>query len=273
MTGTLRELGEGVFAWLQDHPGSGRPNAGIVVDTDGLTLVDTLTTASQWGPLADAVEAFGQPLRRVVLTSSHVPYVGGTNRFWTAARYARSQTSAHLDQPPNLEGWRRLFPDLASEFTDDFTTRPVTHVVDEAAWLTPRVLAVPVTGQQLQNLVVQVPDAGVLFAGAMCAFGVTPNAFDGNPDTWADQLTAMTDWGPTIVPGIGSIGGPNDVVALQAYLWACAEADGDPAAIPDGPWDTWTERDLDVVNIERAAMLAAGDEGVPPSMLARLGLR
>ena len=97
--------------------------------------------------------------------------------------------------------------------------------------------------------------------------------FDGNPDTWADQLTSITDWGPTIVPGIGSVGGPSDVVALQAYLWACTEADGDPAAIPDGPWDTWTERDLDVVNVERAAMLAVGDEGVPPSMLARLGLR
>jgi cyclase len=272
MTSRLHELAEGVYAWCADSPGSARPNAGLVVDADGLTLIDTLTTASQWEPLADAIDDLGQPLRRVVLTSSHVTYVGGTGRFWTAARYGRPQTSALLDQPPNLEGWRLLFPDLASDFTDDFTTRPVTHVVDEAAWLTSRVLAIPVTGQQLENLVVQVPDAGVLFAGAMCTFGVTPNAFDGDPEAWAEQLTAIADWGQTIVPGIGPLGGPDDVVALQAYLWACAEADGDPLAIPPGPWDSWTERDLDVVNVERAAMLARGDRGVPPSMLARLGL-
>jgi hypothetical protein len=36
--------------------------------------------------------------------------------------------------------------------------------------------------------------------------------------------------------------------------------------------EAWTDRDHDVVNVERAAMLAAGDDGVPPSMLRLAGL-
>jgi cyclase len=270
--GALTQLGQGVYAWLQTPPGHGVANAGVVIDEDSITVVDTLMTKSQWEPFGAAVDAFGLPIRRVVLTSSHIEFVGGTPRFWSAARYGRAQTSAHLDQPPNIEGYRRLFPDSAREFKDDLQTKPITHVVAEPAWLTPAALALPVAGQQTENLVIQVPGADVLFGGAMCSFGVTPNAFDGDPEAWADALGEIAGTATTIVPGIGHTGGVDDVIALQAYLYACVEADGDIAAFPEGPWDEWSDRDLDPVNIERAALLATGDRRVPPSMLARLGL-
>ena len=112
----------------------------------------------------------------------------------------------------------------------------------------------------------------MLLAGAMACFGVTPNAFDGDPLAWADALGELGDLAPVIVPGVGPVGGPDDVLALQAYLYACADAEGDPSKIPTGPWDAWPDRHLDEVNVERAAMLAAGDDGVPPSMLRLLGL-
>jgi len=268
----LDELAPGVFAWLQHPSGHGRANAGVVVEDDGVTVVDTLLTPSQAQPLHDTIERLGLPVRRAVLTSSHIEYVGGSSVFWMAARYGRSQTSALLDLPPNLAGYRRLFPDWADEFDDEFTTRPISHIVDVAAWLTTVVCAVPTSGQMLENLVLSVPSADVLFAGAMCTFGTTPNAFDGDPDGWADALGDLGEMATRIVPGIGPVGGPDDVLALQAYLYACVDAEGDPAGIPAGPWDGWTDRHLDVVNIERAAMLAAGDHSVPPSMLRAIGL-
>jgi len=268
----LVELGDGVLAWMQHPHGHGRANAGVVVEADGATLVDTLLTPSQAQPLHDTIAAMGAPMRRAVLTSSHIEYVGGSSVFWMAARYGRSQTSAMLDQPPNVDGYRRLFPQWADEFDDEFTTRPISHTVDTAAWLTTVVCAVPTSGQMTQNLVLLVPSADVLFAGAMCTFGTTPNAFDGDPGTWADSLGDLGDLASTIVPGIGPIGGADDVLALQAYLWSCVEAEGDPHGIPEGPWDEWTDRHLDEINIERAAMLAQGDDGVPPSMLRAIGL-
>lgn len=272
VSGALQELGDGVFAWLQSPAEHGAPNAGVIVEDDALTVVDTLLNPLQAEPFVDALERFGRPIRRAVYTSSHVEYVGGSSRFWMAARYGRAQTHALLDQPASPPTYRMMFPDHADEFDDEFTTRPVSHAVDEAAWLSTRVLVVPVGGQQLENLVVQVPDAGVLFAGALGAFGVTPNAFDGNPEAWADQLADLAGWGTTIVPGVGALGGPDDVIALQAYLYAVVEAEGEVSAIPSGPWDNWTDRDLDEVNVERAALLAVDDYQVPPTMLARLGL-
>ena len=117
-----------------------------------------------------------------------------------------------------------------------------------------------------------VPSAGVLFAGAMATFGATPNAYDGDPEAWADALGELGEQAPVIVPGVGPVGDAASMLVMQAYLYAVVDADGDPRRIPDGPWDDWPDRELDAVNVERAARLAAGDTGVPEAMLRRLGL-
>lgn len=268
----LEPLAPGVHAWLAPMPGHGRTNAGVVVDEDGITVVDCLLTPARAGELVDALAPLELPVRRLVYTSSHVEFVGGSTRFWMAARYGRPQTSALLDQPPNVDIYRRLYPEDGDAFDDDFTTRPVSHTVDDAAWLSQSVCVLPSGGQQQENLIALVPGADVVFAGAMASFGVTPNAFDGDPATWADALGELAELATVIVPGLGPVGDAGDVVALQAYLYACVDADGDPDAIPPGPWDDWADRELDAVNVERAAMLARGDPGVPPTMLARAGL-
>lgn len=269
---TLVELAAGTFAWIADDPRHGHTNAGVHVDDDGLTVVDCLLTPSRAEALVAALAPLEAPVRRVVYTTSHVEFVGGSSKLWMAARYGRAQTSALLDQPPNLDVYRTLYPTEATAFDEDFATRPVSHTVNEAAWLTSSICAVPVTGQQRENLVALVPDADVLFAGATASFGVTPNCFDGDPLAWADTLGELGELATRIVPGIGPVGGPDDLVALQAYLYACVEAEGNAAAIPPGPWDRWTERHLDEVNVERAAMLARGDDAPPPTMLRLAGL-
>jgi cyclase len=270
----LVELAPDVHAWLATPPGHDRTNAGVIVAPDGITVVDTLAVPSQAGALETALERFGLPVRRAVYTSSHIGFTGGSPTFWMAARYGRSQTSAQLDQPPNIPVLQRLHPGVADELglLAERPTRPVSHMVDAAAYLTESHLVVPTGGEMFENLVVLVPEAGVLFAGAMACFGVTPNAFDGDPQAWADALGELGELAPVIVPGIGPVGGPGELLALQAYLYACVDAAGDPAAIPPGPWDAWTDRRLDEVNVERAARLAAGDGGVPASMLRLAGL-
>jgi len=268
----LVPLATGVLAHLDPEPGHGRTNAGVVVDADGVTVIDSLMVASQWEPFAQAVDALGVPVPRLVLTSSHIEFSGGTSRFRLSAVYGSRQASVLLDQPADPEVFRRLHPGFAPQLGDDLRTRPVSHVVDEPAWLSPAALAVPTGGQSLQNLVVVVPGADLCFAGAMCSFGVTPAAYDGDPAAWADALDTIRDLAPLIVPGHGPIGGEEEVDALQAYLRACVAAEGDVARLAPGPWERWAGREWDVVNVERAAMLAAGDPTPPPTLLRRLGL-
>jgi hypothetical protein len=267
----LHHIAAGAYAWLQQPHRHGRPNAGVIVDDTSITVVDTLLVPSQSEAFNQALAGFGVPVRTAVYTSSHAEFTGGSGTFAFAARYGTQLTSTLMDQPPNTEAFKRLHPEVAHEF-DDLATRPVSHMVDAAVWLTERVCIVPTAGQMASNLVVFVPEADTLFAGAMCAFGVTPNCFDGDPLAWADALGDLAELAGRIVPGVGHLGGPADLLALQAYLWACSEANGDVGRLATGPWQTWSDRHLDAVNVERAAMLANGDASVPPSMLRLLGL-
>jgi glyoxylase-like metal-dependent hydrolase (beta-lactamase superfamily II) len=265
-----------VWAWI----GNGTGNAGVVIEDDGITVIDTLLAPSPARALNNEIaDRFGLPIKRVVYTSSHLDSVGGSAVFWMAARYGRTQTNVLLDQPAPIEAYKRLSPAWAHDYDTNprtaevpFATRPVSHVVDAAAWLTPVVLALPVSGQQSENLVVLVPSAGVMFAGAFATIGTTPNAWDGNPAVWADTLGELADQATVIVPGQGPIGAPRHLHLLQAYLYACDDAGSDPSRIPAGPWDEWSGRDLDAVNVERAARLANDDHGVPRTMLERLGM-
>lgn len=270
----LVELHPGLYVFMADDDGPGRANSGVIVDADGLTVIDAQLTPRRASQLHELCQRFEAPIRRLVLTSSHLPYVGGSGVFALPGVYGTPQVSVHLEQPPNIEGCCALYPNDAPDIMaiDERPTRKVTHTVAEAAWLTPSLIAAPLAGELAEGLVVQVPSASIVFGGALCSFGVTPMAGSGDPGGWADSLETVKTWGTIVIPGHGPIGGAEEVDDLAAYLRACVAAEGDPARIGDGPWDTWSGREYDAVNVERAAMLAAGDDDPPPSLLALLGM-
>lgn len=262
---SLHEIADGVLVWLQPGGETGVSNAGVVLDDDGITVIDTLMVRSQWEPFAAAVTALERPVKRVVLTHAHIDHVGGTKAFAHAGVYATPATSALLDQAMPVAAYKAFMPAFDEEFDDlaEVGTRPVTHEVDGAARLTARCELLPASGHTPGDLLVLVEDADVCFAGDLCFFGVTPLAFQGDPATWADMLDAVTELADTIVPGHGPLGGEEEVRQLQAYLRHCVAG-----TVPPGPWDGWAERaERDPINIERAALLASGRDEVPPSMV------
>ena len=266
----LVEIADDVFVWS----GAGRldaPNAGVVVEDDGITVIDSLLVASQAAELAAALEQFVRPVRRLVLTASHVPFVGGSAVFKLAAVYGSTVTSTNLDLPPNVAGYQHLFPAHAHEF-DGLVTRRVSHVVTQAAWLTAKVVAAPLPGHQAQNLVVQVPHANVVFAGALCSFGARPLGFEADYAAWLASLGQLVEWGEVIVPGVGPVGDASDVATFASYLAACIDGGEGECELVDGPWATWEHQEFDPVNIERAAIVARGDDVPPPRALALFGM-
>ena len=270
----LTELGDGVYAWLQPGGESGVSNAGVVVDDDGITVIDTLMVRSQWEPFAAAVEELDLPVRRTVLTHAHVDHVGGTKAFPKAAIYASEQTSDALDLEMPLDAYKAFMPAFDDELEElaELGTRPVTHLVTGAASLTRRVEVLPASGHTAGDIVVLVADADVCFSGDLCFFGVTPLAFQGDPTEWADMLDAIVELAEVIVPGHGPVGGEAEVRELQAYLRHCVTAAHGGPVIPSGSWDGWLERERDTINIERVELLARGDDVIPPAMLKAMGI-
>ncbi len=267
---TLEEIADQVWVWIQPGGESGVSNAGVIEDEDGLTVVDTLMVPSQWGPFAEAVKALGRPVKRVVLTHAHIDHVGGTTAFRNTMVLGSPMTSALLDQPMPVDAYKAFMPAFTEGFEElaVIGTRPVSHLVDDAAQLTTRIEVLPARGHTDGDLMVLVADCDVLFAGDICFFGVTPLAFQGDPAAWADVLGVVGDLAETIVPGHGPVGGGAEVAELRDYLRHCVAG-----SIPPGPWDAWVERgERDPINIEKAAMLRAGDDGMPPSMLKAIGL-
>lgn len=276
MTANLVELNRGVFALVDPIGRFGYSNVGLVIDADGLTIVDTTATPDRGErarrQIIDLTAHLDIPIKRVALSSSRIPFSGGGDAFWAAGFYGTEVTSDQLDAPPSPQAFRRLLPDFAVAYTDDFTTRPITHTVSEGAWLSAAAFALPLPGESAANLAILVEGAGVVFAGALASFGVTPLGYEADPTAWIESLELLRTLGPTVIPGHGPPGGAADMADLIGYLTACIEADGDPARIPSGPWDRWSDRRFDAVNVERAAMLRRGIDEIPRSMFALLGL-
>jgi len=268
----LTNFEPGVYAWLADGSETTHStNVGVVIANDGVTVIDSGPTPRAAGQAAAAIaELTPTPIRRLVLSGSHIDLVGGTAAFPLAAIYGSGQTSDHLDQEPNPAAWKHLHPELASQF-DEFVTRPVSHVVGEPAYLCPASIAVPVAGPQFENLCVQVPAANVVFAGCVTAFGSVPLGFEADFEAWISTLETLSTLGEIFVPAHGAVGGTGDLMLLVDYLTACLNARGSVAKLVAGPWTEWHNQHFNEINVERCHMLTQGDPSPPPSMLRLLG--
>ena len=225
-------------------------------------------TPDQYEPFAAAVDELGLPVRRCVLTGSGVEQAGGTGRFGLAAVYGSRQASVHLDQPPNVESWRALFPEGRTPSTRSSPGGSATWSPPTCSSPTPSRCSPPAgrwtrtwwpscrARSRVRRGHVQLRCHAPVLAGTRPLGRRARPA--GRPRAHRRARAR-------------AIGGEEEVRDLQRYLRP-ASPPGAPRAPGRGPWTAWTDRDHDVVNVERAAMLAAGDDGVPPSMLRLAGL-
>jgi glyoxylase-like metal-dependent hydrolase (beta-lactamase superfamily II) len=186
---------------------------GVVLGDGGALVIDTRTTPDQARELiADIGRLTRFPVRVVVDTHWHYDHLFGNHDFRPAAIWGHERCRSRLiENGEEQRAWvAAKIPDLVAELE--------TVVIDPPDRTFADTTAVDVGGRRVElaylgrghtdaDIVVVVPDAGVLFAGDLLEADAAPNFGDAYPLEWpatVRRLLALVD-GP-VVPGHGSIG-------------------------------------------------------------------
>lgn len=202
----------------------GRPNAGFIVTSEGVVVVDALASPMDGQRLLASIrEATPQPVRWLVLTHHHPDHHFGAIVF----RKAGAQVIAHPDrrtlasdggEDALVADWVRVVgPDAMRGFEfADTPDRPVTG--SDTLYLGGRTIVVthPGAGHTAGDLMVWLPRERVLFAGDLLIEDGVTMMVDGSSRELLKGLDAIDALHPeTAVPGHGAIPKvPSELVAL-----------------------------------------------------------
>lgn len=256
--GGLHEVSPGVFAWLQPNGGWGESNAGLIVGDGEALLVDTLWDPTLTGRMLTAMrDRVAVPIRTLVNTHSDGDHVWG-NQLVADAEIVATAKAAHIirEEPPaGLQRFQALAPRLRRlgklplpagrragrlgsyvgdmlapfDFSDVRIAPPTREFTGE--------LTLAAGGREVRlievgpahtpgDLIVHVPDAGVVFAADVMFVGVLPVMWAGPTAGWLEALDRILELAPAVVvPGHGPVCGLDEVRVVRDHLaWVETEA-------------------------------------------------
>ena len=211
-----RRLAEGVYAVLGDtgRGSEGRPNAGFIVTSDGVVVVDALASPRQGEALLRTIRGVTrQPVRWLILTHHHPDHHFGAIVF----RRAGAKVIAHPDArvlaseggPDALVAdWVRVVGlDAMRGFAfADAPDRPVTGTDTLRLGGRTIVITHPGAGHTAGDLMVWLPKERVLFAGDLLIEDGVTMVVDGGARELRHALAVIDSLAPRIaVPGHGAI--------------------------------------------------------------------
>ncbi len=184
MGAELVSVADGVFCWQHDVRDRLAANVGVVVDDEGLTLIDSGGLRESFVPLAARLAEFGRPVTRIMLTHEHPDHVGGAGAgaFGDAQVYSSRTTADALVNAPMIQVLQRLHPGVADQIGQ--LRHPARPQVLETGDVHGRVRVGVLAGHTDGDLVLHVDDAETTFAGDLCFFGTIPVGFSADFGTW-----------------------------------------------------------------------------------------
>jgi glyoxylase-like metal-dependent hydrolase (beta-lactamase superfamily II) len=207
-------------------------NIAVVLGDDGVLLVDTRVSHRQADEiLRDMRELTPLPVRAVVNTHGHSDHAFGNARFRPAPIWGQTRAASMVRDTGDrqLRATAAAIPELAEELAE-VVLDPPDRLFDEQA-----VVPFDAGGRTVElrylgrghtdnDVVVLVPDAGVLLAGDLLENDATPYFGDAFPLDWPVTVERLVDLATgAVVPGHGTIGDRAFAVRQMTEFRAVAE--------------------------------------------------
>ncbi|MBU1041741.1 MAG: MBL fold metallo-hydrolase [Proteobacteria bacterium] len=226
----LTKIAENVYSYVgvkDDSPKSSyAANAGIVIGTDGVLVIDTLSTAKEGKRLLKDIRAITKkPIKYVVTTHAHFDHALGSSVFTGlgATLVGHELNRAYLAKngenmlkkiltfgltPQDVAGTRIVLPSLT--FTERLTIRMGGETI-ELIHLTP--------SHTPGSTLVYLPRQKVLFAGDVLFTDFHPFMGEGDIPGWVKALDFIEGMDVTaIIPGHGPLSAKKDVAEMRDYI-------------------------------------------------------
>ncbi len=227
----MKKLAEGVYGAVSPDRSKSGSNAGFIVGTNGVVVVDTFTNpASARDLLAEIRKVTNLPVRFVINTHYHLDHTGGNAAF--------AESGATILAQRNLRGWERtenlkfFGPNPKPEDKARVESLVLPDMVYSDAvdiYLGSRLVQVRyMLGHTGGDSVVIVPDANVVFGGDLIWQKHLPNLIDATTDAWIKTLDQLLADHPaaTFLSGHGDVASAQDVRDFRDYLITLRELVG-----------------------------------------------
>ena len=297
----LHEVADGVWAYLQPDGGWGWSNAGLVTGDTTSLLVDTLFDLRLTGEMLEAMRRVTPAAERidtVVNTHANGDHCYGNALVAGSDIIASARCAQEMTELPAsaMAGVLRAAPTLgpAGEFLarifapfsfDGIETALPTETfegrLDMAVAERPVTLLEVGPAHTAGDVVVHLPDDGVVFTGDILFHGGHPIVWAGPVANWIAACDRVLELDPSvIVPGHGPLAAPSAVEDLKSYFeFLTTEArlrhDAGMSALEAaldidlGPYAGWGEAERVVANV-RALYRDFGDES-PADVVTVMG--
>lgn len=220
---TVKKIGEGVYAAVSPDRSKAGSNAGFIVGSNGVAVVDTFVGVEPAKELlAEIRKVTNLPVRYVINTHYHLDHTGGNAVFAEAGAtilahrnvygWLRTENLKFFGATPKPEDKARVealaLPDMV--YSDAVDIHLGTRLIQVRYML----------GHTGGDSVVFVPDANVIFGGDLIWQHHLPNLIDASTQPWIQTLDKLLaeHASATFVSGHGDLATASDVRDFRDYL-------------------------------------------------------
>lgn len=216
----LEEVADGVFAYVQLDGGWCLNNAGAVIGSGDALVIDTAATQRRAGALRQSISRVSDAAPRIVVnTHHHGDHTFGNFLFVPDAVVIAHELCRAEMQAADL-GMQHLWPDV--EWGDIQLTLPSVTFRERLSVRVGDLLVELLhfgPAHTTNDVVVWIPDRGVLFVGDVVMSGVTPFCLMGSVEGSLRTVRHLRSFGArTVVCGHGPVAGPEVFDVAESYL-------------------------------------------------------